>query len=194
MIDRTKLERKLARLKELYIGVDVTRGSYLGNRREILDELASIPPTHAMPDEVVAETLMTFLGNVHEAWQVATPDERNLIARQVLFGVIVENQRAVYVKPKPELAPFFRQAARCQAQDESNVSAEVTGFEPAISALTGLHVRPLHHTSKRTRVYPLVVSTVKIAEHAGCPRDFRNLRQEPIVIESLGHISPNLLR
>src|SRR5665811_14050 len=25
--------------------------------------------------------------------------------------------------------------------------AEVTGFEPAISALTGLHVRPLHHTS-----------------------------------------------
>jgi hypothetical protein len=26
--------------------------------------------------------------------------------------------------------------------------AEATGFEPAISALTGLHVRPLHHASK----------------------------------------------
>src|SRR5215217_6388472 len=25
--------------------------------------------------------------------------------------------------------------------------AEATGFEPAISALTGLHVRPLHHAS-----------------------------------------------
>ena len=27
------------------------------------------------------------------------------------------------------------------------VLAEATGFEPAISALTGLHVRPLHHAS-----------------------------------------------
>ena len=26
--------------------------------------------------------------------------------------------------------------------------AEATGFEPAVSALTGLHVRPLHHASK----------------------------------------------
>src|SRR5690348_2841914 len=26
--------------------------------------------------------------------------------------------------------------------------AEATGFEPAISALTGLHVRPLHHASR----------------------------------------------
>ena len=25
--------------------------------------------------------------------------------------------------------------------------AEATGFEPAVSALTGLHVRPLHHAS-----------------------------------------------
>ena len=28
-------------------------------------------------------------------------------------------------------------------------SAEATGFEPAVSALTGLHVRPLHHASER---------------------------------------------
>ena len=29
----------------------------------------------------------------------------------------------------------------------SSILAEATGFEPAISALTGLHVRPLHHAS-----------------------------------------------
>lgn len=27
------------------------------------------------------------------------------------------------------------------------VTTEVTGFEPAVSSLTGKHVRPLHHTS-----------------------------------------------
>ena len=30
--------------------------------------------------------------------------------------------------------------------------AEATGFEPAVSALTGLHVRPLHHASERDRI------------------------------------------
>jgi hypothetical protein len=29
--------------------------------------------------------------------------------------------------------------------------AEATGFEPAVSALTGLHVRPLHHASVASR-------------------------------------------
>ncbi len=40
--------------------------------------------------------------------------------------------------------------------------AEATGFEPAISALTGLHVRPLHHASAQylhfNHISPLVKS------------------------------------
>jgi hypothetical protein len=59
----------------------------------------------------------------------------------------------------PEFAPFFLD--RRMRDDGRNgntpdgiggvivekVEAEATGFEPAISALTGLHVRPLHHAS-----------------------------------------------
>jgi hypothetical protein len=35
---------------------------------------------------------------------------------------------------------------------EANL-AEATGFEPAVSALTGLHVRPLHHASSGRLAY-----------------------------------------
>ena len=32
--------------------------------------------------------------------------------------------------------------------------AELTGFEPAISCVTGRHVRPLHHSSALLKVVP----------------------------------------
>ncbi len=35
--------------------------------------------------------------------------------------------------------------------------AGMTGFEPAISALTGQRVRPLHHTPERRLVYHNIV-------------------------------------
>ncbi len=32
--------------------------------------------------------------------------------------------------------------------------AELTGFEPAISCVTGRHVRPLHHSSALLKMVP----------------------------------------
>jgi hypothetical protein len=40
-------------------------------------------------------------------------------------------------------------------------SAGMTGFEPAISGLTGQRVSPLHYTPKRSEVYHVVGSNVK---------------------------------
>ncbi len=60
----------------------------------------------------------------------------------------------------PEFAPFFLDRRMRDGGRNGNtpdpiggvivekVEAEATGFEPAISALTGLHVRPLHHASR----------------------------------------------
>ena len=43
-------------------------------------------------------------------------------------------------------------------------SAGMTGFEPAISGLTGQRVRPLHYTPKRPEVYHVVGSDVKTSD------------------------------
>lgn len=41
-------------------------------------------------------------------------------------------------------------------------SAGMTGFEPAISGLTGQRVKPLHYTPERAKVYHGAGSNVKI--------------------------------
>ena len=45
------------------------------------------------------------------------------------------------------------------SRPKTRMLAVPTGFEPAISALTGLHVRPLHHGTKRKRVYHTNLNT-----------------------------------
>jgi hypothetical protein len=60
---------------------------------------------------------MKLLGDQSMAWTVATPDERNKIARELFADVIIENGTAVAVKPRPELSPFFETLA-CQQDDE----------------------------------------------------------------------------
>ena len=44
-----------------------------------------------------------------ETWKVATPVERNAIARELFFDVVIDNRAVVAVKPRPELVPFFQQ-------------------------------------------------------------------------------------
>ncbi len=48
------------------------------------------------------------------------------------------------MKPRGEFEPFFRLNLD-EGVNENIELATPTGFEPAISALTGLHVKPLHH-------------------------------------------------
>jgi hypothetical protein len=40
------------------------------------------------------------------AWDDATPEERNKIARALMSSVVVSNKTAVAVVPRPELRPF----------------------------------------------------------------------------------------
>ena len=50
------------------------------------------------------------------------------------------------MKPRGEFEPFFRlNLDEDEGVNENIELATPTGFEPAISALTGLHVKPLHH-------------------------------------------------
>ena len=60
-----------------------------------------------------------------------------------MFDVVwTSDNKVVAVRPRAELGPFFQVSEHCQ---EKVCLATPTGFEPAISALTGQCVKPLHH-------------------------------------------------
>ncbi len=104
--ERARLERKLARLQELYLEGDLDRTLYQAQKAAIAQELAALPPDEAQ-DAGTGPRLAAFLADVASAWRVATPEERNRLARQLLSGAVVENKTVVAVVPRPELEPFF---------------------------------------------------------------------------------------
>ncbi len=69
-------------------------------------ELAALPPEDAQPIDV-GNRLVEYLGNIALAWQVATPEERNKLARQMFNSEKIDNRTAVEITPRPDLLPFF---------------------------------------------------------------------------------------
>lgn len=141
---RRRIETRLARIKELYGWGDLGRGEYLTERELLQRDLAALD-ARATHEAAHLDRLAELLANVARGWNLATQEQRNRLARLLFEEVVIEDGRIVAVKPRPELAGFF--ALDCQQRATSCKPAEVTGFEPAISALTGQRVRPLHHTS-----------------------------------------------
>jgi DNA invertase Pin-like site-specific DNA recombinase len=109
--ERARLAQKLERLRTLYLEGDLDDAEYRRQRAEVNEALAAIPPDELPTSEAVGKRLAALLADLGMAWTVATPEERNRIARQLFADVIVENRTAVAVKPRPELAPFFESLA-----------------------------------------------------------------------------------
>jgi site-specific DNA recombinase len=104
--ERTKLERRLARLKELYLDGDLDRAKYQAERATITDKLAALPSEGESGDGI-GERLAAFLGDVASAWKLAPPAQRNKLARQLFAKVVIYNRTAVAVVPRPDFRPFF---------------------------------------------------------------------------------------
>jgi site-specific DNA recombinase len=104
--ERAKLESQLKRAKELYEWGDYTKVNYQARRDSILKQLAALTPTTKGTEHL--ERLAQFLANVPAAWEAATPQQRNKLARCLFDQVWVQDKRVVAVKPRPELEPFFR--------------------------------------------------------------------------------------
>jgi hypothetical protein len=92
-----------------------------------------------------------FLRDLPAAWKAATPEQRNDLARLVFESVEVRDGQVIAVVVNPDFAPFFGVFGQqetptggtgCQPDGETLGPAEATGFEPALSALTALHVKP----------------------------------------------------
>ncbi len=79
---------------------------YQERRNETQRQLEALPAPSAISDDV-AEQLATYLSNLALAWNDATPEERNRMARELFSEAVVANKTAVAVVPRPELRPFF---------------------------------------------------------------------------------------
>jgi len=103
---RIRLQRKLRRLKELYLEGDLTKREFQDQKANVTHELAALP-LEGNPDNDDGARLASYLSDVSRAWLEATPEERNKLARQLFLRVVVKNKTAVAVVPRPDIRPFF---------------------------------------------------------------------------------------
>ena len=136
------MEIQLARAKELFEWGDYTREEYMARRGGIQQQLRALEPSANGTDTL--DRLAAFLKDVASAWEAATQEQRNKLARCLFEEVWLKDKLVVAVKPREEFEPFFK--LNYEEFVKENIElATPTGFEPAIFALTGRYVRPLHH-------------------------------------------------
>ena len=104
--ERTALEGRLKRLRELYEWDDITKAEYETRRDQVLRQLESFVPGLGDTDHL--NRLATFLADVPAGRATATQEQRNKLARALFDQVWVKDAKVVAVKPRPELEPFFR--------------------------------------------------------------------------------------
>lgn len=116
--ERAALERRLARYQALFLEEDIDLGTYQRQKATIAEELATLPQDDGGGEDA-AVRLAAFLSDLSEAWAVATPTERNKLARELFDEVLIDRRTAVAVRPRPELRPFFAlvELPRVQADD-----------------------------------------------------------------------------
>jgi hypothetical protein len=104
------------RLRDLYLEGDIDGTEYRTRKAALIAELAALPSSDT-PASGVGQRLAAYLADIALAWQVATPEERNELARQMFNSVKIENRTAVEITPRPDLVPFFA----ALAAESSNV-------------------------------------------------------------------------
>ena len=95
------------------IGGDLERERYLAEQERLRRELVAIEAQNTEEDAELAE-LAGLLRNLKEGWDQATQEQRNRLARLILEGVVINDDRVAAMKPRPELAGFF--AIDCQVR------------------------------------------------------------------------------
>jgi hypothetical protein len=95
----------LKRITELCIWGDLTREAYLADRARLAGELATLQTVNGYASHVARAA--AFLRDLPAAWAVATPEQRNALARLIFQKVEIEDDRVVAVVPQPDFSPFF---------------------------------------------------------------------------------------
>lgn len=104
---RLIVERKLERLRDLYLDGDLGKAEYHRRRDGLLAEKADLPAIVTMDDERIAEVWHQITSLAQE-FPFGTAVEQHDICRALFDRVAVDRNRAVEVYPRPEILPFFR--------------------------------------------------------------------------------------
>ncbi len=111
-----RLRANLKRLKEQYRWGHVSRREYLSEYKDTEDRLRHLVPPTSRHEEL--DRPAHFLSNVAEAWQQANQEQKNRLARVLFEEVRLDSGgRAVAVKPRLELQPFFGMNWECHTKD-----------------------------------------------------------------------------
>jgi site-specific DNA recombinase len=104
--ERAKWEAQLQRIKNLYKWGDLGREEYLKEKDGIQKELKALAPAESQAQNL--DKLAEFLANIAQAWEEATGELRNKLARSLFQEIWIKDKQVVAVKPQPELTPFFQ--------------------------------------------------------------------------------------
>ena len=107
---RREIAARLGRIKELYGWGDLTREAYQSERDRLDGEFAGLRAPADMA--TVLTRAAAFLRDLPAAWNAATPEQRNDLARLVFQSVEIASDRVLAVVPQPDFAPFFVAHAR----------------------------------------------------------------------------------
>jgi site-specific DNA recombinase len=103
-VSRRALQSQLERLKDLYKLGDIERPEYLRERDRIQAELAAIPTPKAAEASQRAIIALASFGDV---WDIATVQERQALAREIIQRVIVTDAETIEVIPRPLYQPYW---------------------------------------------------------------------------------------
>ena len=103
---RSALESRLQKVKELYEWGHKTKEEYLADYAAIKRELQQLPST--LPsDGQMLEKLALFLKDITVAWGLSSQEERNALASCLFEAVWIRDRKVVAVTPQPDFKPFF---------------------------------------------------------------------------------------
>jgi hypothetical protein len=104
--EKARLEARIQRIKELYKWGDITKEEYAKEKAQIQKELKALTPAENITQ--CLEKLAKFLANVAHAWEEATQEQRNKLARCLFREIWLKDKQVIAVKPQPEFEPFFK--------------------------------------------------------------------------------------
>ena len=138
---RRELDGRLERIRDLYEWGDKAKDDHLSESREIKGEL-----THLLPHPSSAPMCWACSGVSWRTWQRL--GRRVQTSRRTGWRGICSMSSGPVTTRWLQLGPGLNSGLSSRSQN--NVKKKVclatpTGFEPAISALTGQCVKPLHH-------------------------------------------------
>jgi len=102
---KKRLERQLERERDLYRWGDLTEGEYKRRRDDIRRQLDALNPVPSGSDNL--PRLAQFLTDVSSAWESATAEQQNKLARALFEEIWIKERKWSSLSLDQNWTPFF---------------------------------------------------------------------------------------